>query len=142
MKDVMIDIETLGTRSDAAIIQIGACYFDRNTGEIGLGFSVNIDPSSMMDKFSVDYDTIKWWMGQSDRARQLVTEFPTDIGAAISSLHDFLNKPDLKLWSHATFDIPILMHAFEVTHIKFPIHYRKMRDIRTLMDIAEHHSVK
>lgn len=136
MKDVMIDIETLGTRPDAMIIQIGAVYFDRETGETGPGFSANIDSSSFADKFSADYATVKWWFEQEEKARSLVMEHPTDLMEAISSLYDFLNKPDVCLWSHATFDIPILMHAFDVAHIKFPVHYRKMRDIRTLMDLS------
>ncbi len=43
MRDCMIDFETLGTGPDAAIIQVGACYFDRVTGEIGATFKRNFD---------------------------------------------------------------------------------------------------
>ena len=46
MKDLMVDIETLGVSHDSVITQIGACYFDRNTGEIGAKFIANIDLSS------------------------------------------------------------------------------------------------
>ncbi len=44
MNDVMLDLETLGTRHDAMIISIGAVYFERETGLIGPGFSMNVNP--------------------------------------------------------------------------------------------------
>lgn len=135
MKDVMIDLETLGTRYDAQIIQIGACYFDRNTGEIGLGFSANID-GALQDEFTTDYSTIKWWFEQSDSARMLVMENPIPLPQALGELSRFLMGKDIQLWSHATFDIPILMNAFNVVGIPCPVPFRNMRDLRTLMDLA------
>lgn len=139
MTDVMIDLETFGTRYSAQIIQIGACYFDRETGEIGIGFSANID-GTLQDKFTTDYSTIKWWLEQSDAARSLVTSNPIPLQEALGDLFLFLNKPDIQLWSHATFDIPILMNAFEVVGLKCPVPFRNMRDLRTLMDLANHRS--
>lgn len=34
MNNLMIDLETLSTQPDAAIVSIGACTFDPDTGEI------------------------------------------------------------------------------------------------------------
>jgi DNA polymerase III epsilon subunit-like protein len=139
MKDVMLDLETLGTRHDAMIIQIGACYFDRNTGEIGDIFAVNINPGKFGDRFSVDYETIKWWFEQSDDARKLVMKGPSGIGWALTELDSFLQE-DVYLWSHATFDVPILLNAFKAMELPFKVPFRNMRDIRTLMDLANHRS--
>jgi hypothetical protein len=138
MKDVMLDLETLGTRHDALIMQIGACYFDRMTGEIGVAFSANIDPGSYNDKFTVDYDTIKWWMQQSDDARRLVMEAPMSLVEAIFGLTHFLEGKDVTLWSHATFDMPILHNAFQTVGMKNPVPFRNMRDLRTLVDLADY----
>lgn len=142
-KDVMIDLETLGTRYDAAIIQIGACYFDRNTGEIGEVFNMNIKyDSETMDKFSVDYDTFIWWIQQSSQAHNAIASksiTPRGIKETLELLHTWL-EPQSVIWSHATFDMPILVNAFSTFGLKFPIPFRNMRDIRTLMDIADHHS--
>lgn len=140
MKDVMIDLETLGTRYDAMIISIGACYFNRDTGEIGQDFSVNINPQSLRDQFSIDYDTLKWWFKQSESARVLSMDNPVDLKVALLGLYDFLNRDGITLWSHATFDMPILMHAFDVVGFNCPVPFRNMRDIRTLMDIAQYRS--
>lgn len=137
MKDVMIDIETMGTRSTSMIVQIGACYFDRETGEIGKTFKININP--LDDKLTVDWHTIKWWLIQSEEARNsIIDESFHDTYSALTELQDFLNIEAKYIWSHATFDIPILLNAFHVYNLKFPLHYTKMRDIRTLMDIANH----
>lgn len=136
----MIDLETLGTRHGALILQIGACYFNRETGEIGVGFSANVDAGLMVDEFTVDMSTIKWWFEQSDKARQLVTENPQPLVDVLISLSQFLHKPDIMVWSHATFDIPILVNAFEKARITFPVPFRNMRDIRTLMDLSKHRS--
>ena len=135
MKDVMIDIETLGTRTTSAIIQIGACYFDRETGEIGDGFTDNIHPDT--DLFTTDYSTLTWWMEQTREAQISVTDIPIGTEMAVGRLKEFLVDATY-LWSHATFDVPILLNTFDVVGEKFPIHYTKMRDIRTLMDLANH----
>lgn len=137
----MIDLETLGTSSNAPIISIGACYFDRHTGDIGTGFSVNVDVAELGDEFTFDYDTVKWWTEQSDSARKLVFENPTRLHTALVELMKFIGDGnDIKLWSHATFDMPILANAFKVIGLKHPVPYRNMRDLRTLMDLANHHS--
>lgn len=41
-----------------------------------------------------------------------------------------------KAWSHATFDFPILTNAYHLLKIRQPIPYKKMRDIRTLIDLS------
>lgn len=138
-KDVMIDIETMGTRSTAMIVQIGACYFNRETGEIGKEFLVNTH--AVDDNFTVDHGTLTWWLEQSEEARMSITDISMGIDIAVERLSFFLEDAKY-LWSHATFDIPILLHAFDVYKWKFPIHYSKMRDIRTLMDLADHRGTK
>ena len=45
MMDVMLDLETLGTRPDAAIIQIGAVLFEPRSGGMvlnGKAFSMHV----------------------------------------------------------------------------------------------------
>lgn len=141
MKDVMLDLETFGTRHDALIVQIGACYFDRMTGEIGDTFSMNVSESILDKRFTIDYSTLKWWMEQSEEARRSLFSDPHSIMYVLNELNRFLGSTDgqknddILIWSHATFDIPILMHAYNVCETKYPIPYRNTRDLRTLMDL-------
>ena len=136
MKDVMVDIETLGTTKNSVIVQIGACYFDRKTGEIGKTFSINIEAdSSFRHGFEATGSTIYWWLQQEKEARESLLTDRVDVVEAIKSLNDFLKKAK-KVWSHATFDFVILMNHFEVLNIKPEFHYRSARDLRTLVDLA------
>lgn len=136
MNDVMIDIETMGTRSTSMIVQIGACYFDRTTGKIGNTFKVNVE--NPVDKFTVDWQTIKFWLEAGDEARKSITASgAVPIHEALIALSHFL-KDATYIWSHATFDIPILMNALNQFDIKLPVRYTRMRDIRTLLDLAEY----
>lgn len=132
----MIDIETLGIRPTSAIVQIGACYFDRETGEIGETFCESIRHDYNNDQFTVDYKTIKWWTEQSYQAMESVfNDEAYTITSSIIRLKKFLKDAEF-VWSHATFDIPILMNSFEKTGHEFPVSYKGFRDIRTLIDLS------
>lgn len=137
MKDVMLDIETFGNGKHAALCQIGACYFNRVTGEIGDTFKVNIDArSAEKTGAQLDADTVYWWLSQSREAIDSVTAQPQlPIVDAMNQLNDFL-APAVAIWSHATFDFSIITETFRRLGIKTKFHYRTCRDIRTLIDLA------
>lgn len=137
MKDVMIDFETLGTSADAPVVQIGACYFDRKTGEIGRTFKVNVSLASGVQSGAViDASTVEWWVNQSEEARKSVfTEDSEDITRAFGEFNKFLQGSQY-IWSHATFDFPILQQTLKRLGIKPWFKYKFARDIRTLQDLA------
>jgi hypothetical protein len=133
MKDIMVDIETLGTAPGSVITQIGACYFDRRTGETGEQFSVNIRVQDCLDcGLTVSGDTIRWWFGQGNPTW---LKDGVDLRCALERFHTFAKKADFA-WSHATFDFPVLYYAYHRLGIGVPVHYRGLRDIRTLVDLA------
>ncbi len=136
MKDLMIDLETLGTGKDALITQIGACEFNRETGELGEMFLMNIDiQSSLNCGFKVTGETIHWWL---ERPEQVTWTDNTDsVVSVLNHFKKFCNKLEFKrVWSHATFDFVILNNAYELCGWKSPLRYRSARDIRTLVDLA------
>lgn len=138
MKDVMIDLETLGNGKNACVTQIGACYFDRETGEIGKTFKVNVDArSSVKSGAEIDADTVYWWLKQSPEAVKSMTEGELlNITDAFNLLNTFL--ADAKcIWSHATFDFVIITETYKRLGIKTLFKYRAARDIRTLIDLAK-----
>lgn len=49
MKHVMLDLETMGSGPRAAIVAIGACCFEPETGRIGETFYQAIDLESSVD---------------------------------------------------------------------------------------------
>ena len=139
MKDVMLDLETFGTSSNAVIVRIGACYFDRFTGKIGERFFEKIDPQSCVDAgFEMDIPTVLWWMRQEAPARLAVASNDDCflIGGVLIDFKHFLRDVE-SIWSHATFDFVILMNYFRKFKIRVNFDYHAARDLRTLTDLAE-----
>lgn len=137
MKDVMVDLESFGNGKNACICQIGACYFDRITGEIGATFKVNIDArSAVKSGAQIDADTVYFWLAQSKEAQDSITKDPLiSIEDGMAQLNDFLAGAK-NVWSHATFDFVIIQETFKRLDMKPKFHYRAARDIRTLIELA------
>ena len=134
MKDIMVDIETLGTDNNAVITQIGACYFDRYTGDIGEKLSVNIEIGSCLDKgLTVTSGSIKFWLERGEKATFL--NGPTSLSRGLSKFTQFIDKKAI-MWSHATFDPVILASAYKAIGQGIPYLYKNLRDIRTLVDLS------
>lgn len=133
MNDLMVDIETLGSGSNALILQVGACYFNRLTGEVGDKFchSVSIQDSLDWD-FSVDGSTIEFWLKQVNRSF-LVD--PLLIEEVLKLFSQFAKTAE-SAWAHATFDFPILADAYKKLGLRLPFPYWITRDIRTLVDLS------
>jgi hypothetical protein len=137
MNDVMIDFETLGKGKNACVVQVGAIYFDRVTGELGESFKANIDArSSVRSGGEIDADTVYWWLSQS---REAINSFTTGellhIEQVMNDLNLFLKSAEY-IWSHATFDFVILIETLKRLNLKPSFSYRATRDIRTLVDLA------
>ncbi|HAO2825496.1 TPA: exonuclease, partial [Escherichia coli] len=70
---LMIDLETMGTNTNAPIVVIGAVFFDPQTGEIGPVFYIVISLTDAMNTGAVpDGGTIEWWLKQSSEARAAI----------------------------------------------------------------------
>ena len=139
MKDCMLDLETLGTSPNSVIVQVGLCAFNFQNEETDPGIEVNIDIQKSLDLgFQVDGSTLEWWFGQSDEAMKSIIQMPRySPGKAILIVQQYLKRLGIeRVWSHATFDAPILLNYFRQTGMQCPIHYRGFRDIRTLVGLA------
>jgi hypothetical protein len=70
MKDVMFDLETLGTRPGSAIRSVGAALFDPRGDGAGPTFYMNVNPMSCWEAgLTVDAATLAWWDRQSEEAK-------------------------------------------------------------------------
>jgi len=117
MQDVMIDLETLGTTPDAAILSIGAVRFDLYSDRIdneGFYSSVSIDSNTEHGR-RISESTLLWWMQQSADAQAVFHEAKTILGGALMDLREWLgDASELRVWSNgADFDIAMLSHAFQ-----------------------------
>jgi hypothetical protein len=140
MRELMVDIETMGTNVNAPIIQIGAVYFSIETGETGDEFLININLEDSMEwGAKPDGMTIYWWLSQSKEARDALhhnIEIPFMYEEqGLQEFNQFAARAE-SVWSHATFDFVMLINAMRRRNIHPTVNYRKARDIRTLTGLA------
>lgn len=136
MKNVMIDIETMGVENNAAIISIGAVEFDV-TG-LGNEFyrTVHLE-SSCKNGGVISPSTVLWWMDQDEKAKkQLAQESNISIEMALNDLNFFLAKKDQLIWANSpSFDCVILKSAYENAGAPVPWFYNQERDFRTFKSL-------
>ena len=139
MKKIMIDIETLDTRSTGVILSIGAVTFD--DVDLGHTFHRRVDIDSCLKLgMTVSGSTIQWWMEQSDAARKMLTQQGTHITNVLDSFSRAFNWERIEeVWANGTdFDLAILTNAFERTGLRRPWAYYKGRDYRTVKKLFPH----
>lgn len=138
--NVMVDIETLGTKSNSVIISIAAVAFDINTAEVGPNFYSTVCIQSCIDRgFDVTGSTIIWWLGQGDKAQKAISIESTPIDKVIRYLCDYFEDlpDDVKVWGNsARFDLGIIENAFIKCNKKIPWDYYNERDVRTLVSLC------
>ncbi len=159
---IMLDLETLSSRTDAAIVSIGAFKFSpyevedeasSRTPERCLDIRVNIDDA--MKHGHVSGDTLKWWFKQDPMAVHKTFQDPNNkpmkLAEAMEEFYHFVKskslgysqEPDgVYLWGNgANFDNPIIRHAWAaVSEAPFPIAYNKdmcYRSIKGLVPMAK-----
>ena len=134
---IAVDLETWSSRSDAAIASIGAVFF-RPGSEHFDTFSRNIYLDSCVEAgLHVGGETIDWWLSQSPQASDALSVDRVKLKRALYEFSNWCKMyEDFHLWSHATFDVPILGRAYAAFGQKPPWKYRWCRDLRTLQDLA------
>lgn len=142
--DVMIDLETLATSTDAAILTIGAVKFDpfgRDVSEPAMdSFYVKVDLDSCDEIGLVtNDDTIAWWAQQSKEAQDEAFNDNGDrlhIAEAMNQLYKFCWGAK-RVWSNgAAFDVPICETAFKRVGKAIPWSFWQVRDVRTAFDLG------
>ncbi len=133
MKHVMVDMETLGTVSDAVILSIGAVRFDLDSDEIddaGFYASVSIESNLALGR-RIQEDTLVWWLKQPSAAQQVFHEPKQTLTSALAEFADWM-PPDAMLWSNgADFDNAMLAHAYVQQSMERPWLFWNSRCVRT-----------
>lgn len=137
--DLMIDLETLATSPDAAILTVGAVKFDPFGGSITETFYAKIDLDSCHEiNLTVSDATIEWWSQQSEEAKNeafnLDNRIPID--DAFVDLYKFAWGCE-RVWSNgAAFDVVICETVFNRIHKAIPWKFWQVRDVRTMFDLG------
>jgi len=145
--NVMIDIETLGTRPGSVILSIGAVRFNPSAGDAdpmigGKTFYRSIDVfDSLMHGLTVDPVTCKWWSNQDPASLGAVCNATHDLKPALHALSVFINHDDYVWAKGPDFDLVLLEAAYIKVGLKRPWNYRNTRDVRTILHIGQLHQV-
>lgn len=122
--EIMLDLETMSTKRNAAIMAIGAAEMDFEKGEIVDTFYVTVDlVSSFENGGHICPIAVKWWLRQKDDARYGLLTDSIPITAALIRYQQWLEsksqREQLIIWGNGvTFDNviidnTILRDAFE-----------------------------
>lgn len=139
MQHLMVDIETGNNKPNSGILSIGAVKFDPVAGKIGDEFYRAIDPVDAFANGSVGGDTFRWWMRQSDAAREAAVCGTTKLADALTELVKlYPDWRNVKVWGNSpSFDMVILEHAFRrVLNREAPWAFWNTRDCRTVAELA------
>jgi DNA polymerase III epsilon subunit-like protein len=141
--DIMIDLETLATSPDAAILTIGAVRFDpfgreRERAEMTSFYAkIDIDSCHELGLVTSD-DTIAWWASQSQEAQDAAfdPEGRQHIRDVFNDLYKFCWGAK-RVWSNgASFDVVICEHVFHKLQKAVPWKFWEIRDVRTAFDLG------
>jgi exodeoxyribonuclease VIII len=145
IREIMLDLETLGTRNNAVILAIGAMKFNRKDPQLQFEnvsekdkFFRRIIPASCLEiGMCIEQETVNWWKKQDPQVQKEIFE-----GKKIplkEALQEFKTwfADSQKIWSHGcNFDIAILEEAYKKCSIEIPWKYWDTRDTRTVYDIG------
>jgi hypothetical protein len=142
--DIMLDLETLGTKPGCIVVSVGAVGFDRYTGAILREFYRVIDlADSQRLGLTIDAETVKWWAKQGDEARAVFArdEFMvSSLGDVASDFAEWFAQcggAACPIWAHgAAFDLPIWEAALAAVDWPTPWAFWMTRDTRTIYDLT------
>lgn len=138
LKHVMLDIETMGNKSNSCVVSIGAVEFDIETGETGMVFDCKISLDSCLKAgLTVDASTIDWWLlNQSEEARVGISYCILDLKTVLECFADWIDRRSFVWGNSARFDCGILSDAYRAVGLETPWIYYNERDVRTLVAFA------
>lgn len=136
--EVMLDLETMGTKPWSPVIAIGAVRFIAgDTYPMPPFYQAITLESCLKHGLRIQASTVLWWMKQSAQAKQ-VFEDPNavDLPLALDAFTDWYGSRPDRVWGNsAKFDIGLLEDAYTACGKEFPIQYYHEKDYRTLKDL-------
>lgn len=143
-KYLMIDIETLDTKSSAALVSIGAVVFDKN-GLSNAKFYLPVDIQSSIDAGgTVSGSTLQFWTKQSNEARAVFQDkSAVPLKTALTGLKNYVYKTCSSyrnvhmVGNSARFDLGIIENAYHACDLEPFWNPFLERDYRTYKEMNE-----
>lgn len=137
MKRLMLDIETLSTRKNAAVLSIGGVEFDDTSVIDSFGWAMNMRQITG----HIDPGTVQWWLKQNESARAFSFSGDFHPEHVAGQLYLRLAMAD-EIWANdPDFDLVILQDWMERLGKTWPVSFRKYRSVRTIRMLAERYYI-
>lgn len=155
MKHIMVDIETLSTAVNAAVLSIGAVEFDPMSGKIERAFYHELDLSDQTNRH-IDASTVQWWakqclvnvdniafLAKNNRAKYAVAYVLHELGAFINGGTEYATVraegyEKIALWAcDPDFDIAILADLYKEHNLPTPWKYSEPKSVRTVRMLTQ-----
>lgn len=134
MSNVMIDLETMDTGSNAAILSIGAVMFDQESVDTANSFYTVVSLDSCVEiGMTVSEKTKAWWARQSPQAKSIFTCDSLSIREALPLLTYWFPQNAKVYGNGAAFDNVVLSNAYERVGLNPPWKFYNDRCYRTLV---------
>lgn len=134
---IIIDIETLGRRNDAAITQIGVIAADNSYNVIDKYF-ISISPSQWNTcNRTFTGETLLWWLQQ--KTSPVGDKECLDYKSALKALRriiDCYQSDDTLIYTKGTMDLFCLKDLYEYFGEETPWKFWQPRDIRSIKDMV------
>jgi hypothetical protein len=135
----MLDLESLGTRPDCAILTLGAIKFNPYVlDDFGdsLYLRIDVDEQLALGR-EVQEDTLQWWMKQAEDVREEALGEGDRV--SLESMYKQLNRFVVgvtNIWCQGpAFDIVILENIYRQCGWPTPWQFWQIRDSRTLFGV-------
>lgn len=139
MADIMLDIETLGTRPGCVILTLGAVKFNPFSMEApgpGLYVRPDVDEQIAAGR-EVQEDTMRWWMQQAEDVRE--EALGEDDRISVEEMYKQLNRflvGSNNIWCQGpAFDMVIIENLYRQYGWPTPWQFWQIRDSRTLFGV-------
>lgn len=140
-KHIVIDIETLGRRNDAAITQVGIVLADENFDVLDQ-YLIQVAPDVWNTcNRTFTGETLLWWIQQKNTP---VSNTPTHSVCSYKDLVDKLyktfrryNTEETIVWTKGSMDLFCIKDICEYLNMETPWKFWQPRDIRTAKEIIK-----
>lgn len=133
--NVMIDLETIGTKPGCVVLTIGACTLDLSENFYD---KISVESSSEGFLMKKDLGTLEWWSKQDPAAMQEAFSGTAALDAVLKKFSLWLVNigKGVKVWGNgADFDLPILGAAYEACMLYIPWKPYNGRCYRTIKNL-------
>lgn len=141
---LMLDVECAGTTRSAAIMAIGAAFFDLHRYEIGPTFIIPVHvATSVAIGMQIEPGGFLFWLRQSNEARNGVAYNLVDIHTALDRFNAFCaencRRQDVRAWGNSSaFDMSIMNFAYDKCGKEMPWGFGKESCFRTVRNMNAH----